>query len=258
VPTRAPSPPIDELRRVCQPDSILQRRSDEHWAGRLYMRKVSIYLTRVAIRRGVGADAITVGMLVVGLLGAGALFLPGLWPAVVAAVAVQAYVLLDCSDGEVARWTRTESARGVYLDRVSHYLVEAALLVGLGWRAGGGGASPWLSVGLVAALAVVLGRAETDLVAAARAQSGLGPSETDGSGLRQPILRRLRRAADFLPIHRITGAVEASLLIAGAAVADHVRGDLTVSRWLVAAMAIVGVAVAAGHLVSVLSSDRLA
>ena len=35
-------PSIAELRAVAQPESLLARRGDEHWAGRLYMRRLSI------------------------------------------------------------------------------------------------------------------------------------------------------------------------------------------------------------------------
>ena len=44
---------------------------------------------------------------------------------------IQVYFLLDLCDGEVARWRRTTSITGVYLDRVGHYLVEAAAPVGV-------------------------------------------------------------------------------------------------------------------------------
>lgn len=250
-------PSIAELRAVCQPPGIIGRRSDEHWAGRLYMRGVSVYVTRVALRWGLSADAVTLLMLFVGLAGAGLLFVAGLWPAIVAALAVQTYLLLDCVDGEVARWRKTESARGVYLDRISHYLVEGLLLIGLGWRAGAATGGPWLAAGMGAALAVVLGRVETDLVDAARAKAGMSAVGDTAGGVRPRLLALVRRAFDFVPIHRISGAIEASVLIVAAAVADSIRGDLFASRLLLGTIVAVASAVAAGHLVSVLVSDRL-
>jgi len=249
-------PSIAELRRVCQPPAVIGRRSDEHWAGRLYMRGLSIYATRLALTAGLSADGVTILMLVVGLGGAALLLVAGVWPTVAAALGVQAYLLLDCVDGEVARWRHTESARGVYLDRISHYLVESTLLIGLGWRAGGGD-PVWLAVGMGAALAVVLARVETDLVDSARAKAGLAVIGDAGARVRRPLLRALRRIADFVPLHRITGAIEASILILVAAVVDSARGDLAASRWLAIATAVVAGLVAVGHLVSVLASDRL-
>ena len=44
------SPSIAELRAATQPDSIFARNSGEHWAGRLYMRRLSPYLTRLLLR----------------------------------------------------------------------------------------------------------------------------------------------------------------------------------------------------------------
>lgn len=221
------------------------------------MRGVSIYVTRAALSLGLSADGVTLLMLAVGLAGSALLFVGGVWPAIGAFAGVQAYLLLDCVDGEVARWNSTESPRGVYLDRVSHYLVEATLLVGLGWRAGGGDDAVWLAVGLGAALAVVLARIETDLVDAARAKAGMTAIGDEGARMRPPALRALRRLADFVPLHRITGAVEASTLIAVAAVVDATRDDLAASQWLVTVMVTVASIVAVGHLVSVLASDRL-
>lgn len=250
-------PTIAEMRAVCQPESVIRRRSDEHWAGRLYMRGMSIHVTRAAVRIGLAADTVTVIMVLVGLAGAAVLALPGWWPPLLAVLAVQAYLLLDCVDGEVARWNRTESARGIYLDRMSHYLVESGLVVALGWRAGGGTHTGWVSWGLVAALGVVLARIETDLVDAARAKTGREAIGDAGAELRSRPLRLARRVASWLPVHRLTGAVEASLVILAAAVADRVRGDLVISRATVAALAGVAVAVAAGHLVAILASERL-
>ena len=250
-------PSIAELRPVCQPPAVLGRRSEEHWAGRLYARRVSLHVTRRFLGWGMSADGVTVLMLLIGLGGAGLLFVGGVWPAVAALVAIQAYLLLDCVDGEVARWRRTESARGVYLDRVSHYLVEGLLLVAVGWRAGGDSHPVWLAVGLGGALAVVLGRVETDLIDAARAKAGMDAIGDSGSGVRPRPLRWARRVFDFFPIHRITGAVEASVLVAVAAVVDAARGDLGVSRVLLIVVGSVAAMSAAGHLVLVLASDRL-
>jgi phosphatidylglycerophosphate synthase len=245
------------MRLVCQPAGVIGRRSDEHWAGRLYMRGVSIHVTRAAVKLGIGADGVTVLMSLIGLAAAAVVAIGGVWPAVAGVLGIQAYLLLDCVDGEVARWNRTESPRGIYLDRISHYVVESVLLVALGWRAGGGTHSVWLTWGLVAAMAVLLARIETDLVDAARAKSGMAAIGDTAAALRPRPLRAIRRVAAVLPVHRITGAIEASVLILGAAILDWVRADLDATRLLLAAMVVVAVVVAVGHLISVLASDRL-
>ena len=58
----APSslPSIAELRAVTQPASIFARNSGEHWAGRLYVRRLSPYLTRRLLPTRVTPNAVTV------------------------------------------------------------------------------------------------------------------------------------------------------------------------------------------------------
>ncbi|GMA88401.1 hypothetical protein GCM10025868_36510 [Angustibacter aerolatus] len=64
------------------------------------------------------------------------------------------------------------SITGVYLDRVGAYLVEAAVMAGLGFRAGAQHLGGWTTLGLAAGLFVVLIKAESDLVDVARVRSG--------------------------------------------------------------------------------------
>lgn len=254
---RSSKPSIAELRPVVHPPGLLERRSAEHWAGRLYMRRVSPYATLLLVRTGLSANAVTGLMIVVGLAGAAVICAPGLAGAIGGALLIQAYLLLDCSDGEVARWRATTSMTGVYLDRLGHYLVEAAVLVALGVRAGGRSELSWVVAGLVAGMLVMVEKAETDLVDVARHKSGRPPVTDDAAVMRSATLAGGRRVASFLPLHRITHAVEASLLIAAAAVADEVWDTSRPTRALMVAMLAVTAVTASLHLVSVLTSNRL-
>jgi len=252
-------PTIAELRAVCQPQAVVGRRSAEHWAGRLYMREISLHVTRRVLSAPVTPNGWTVIMIVVGLAGAAILAVPGVVTALLAALAVQVYLLLDCVDGEVARWRRATSAAGVYLDRLGHYTVEAALLVGLGVRVDGGPGSiaGATTLGLVAAVLHLLSKAETDLVAVARASSGLPTATEPASTSRVTTLRNLRQVFAVLPIHRILGAVELSLLAVAAAIVDAATASVTGSRALLVAAVAIGVVVAVGHPVMILTSQRL-
>ena len=106
-------PSIAELRAATQPASIFERNSGEHWAGRLYIRRLSPHLTRLLLPTRVTPNIVTGLMIVAGLVAAGLLTLPGVWPAVGAVVAIQAHILFDCSDGELARWREQRSMVGV-------------------------------------------------------------------------------------------------------------------------------------------------
>ena len=115
---RSSTPSIAELKAATQPASIFARNSGEHWAGRLYVRRLSPYVTRALLPTRVSPNAVTWGMLVVGLAAAAVLTLPGLGPgARRRSLLIQLQILLDCSDGELARWRRQFSPAGIYLDR---------------------------------------------------------------------------------------------------------------------------------------------
>jgi phosphatidylglycerophosphate synthase len=132
-----PGPSLAELRAAGQPPGVIDRLNDEHWAGRLYMRKVSPAATWMFARLGWSPNAVTAAFMVCGVAAGVVIAFGGLATAVAGAALIQAYLLLDCSDGELARWSQRTSATGVYLDGVGHYLAESALLVGLGLRAQG-------------------------------------------------------------------------------------------------------------------------
>ncbi len=242
-------PTIAELRAATQPAAIFERNSGEHWAGKLYMRRISPYATRLLLRTGISANGVTWMMIVAGVAAAGVLALPGLLPAVAAVLLIQLQLLLDCSDGEVARWRGQSSVVGVYLDRIAHWVTEGALPIALGIRADG---DEYVVLGLVAAVLVLLIRAESALVIVARAEAGLPPA-ADTRAVAAPRasgLRRLRRALGYVPFFRAFVAVEATLLALVAEIAG-----LT-DEWVVALVVICAIT-AVGHLLAIVTSSRL-
>ncbi|HZB30983.1 MAG TPA: CDP-alcohol phosphatidyltransferase family protein, partial [Streptosporangiaceae bacterium] len=69
-------PTIAEVRTGGQPPGLTNRRNEEHWAGRLYMRSISPYFTWLCIRIGFAPNQLTSLMVVCGLLGGVAVALP--------------------------------------------------------------------------------------------------------------------------------------------------------------------------------------
>ena len=156
-------------------------------------------------------------MIASGLAAAAVLSLPGLAAAIGAALLIQLQILLDCSDGELARWRgATGSPVGVYLDRIGHWVTEAALPVALGVRADGGWdeLGGYTTLGLVVAVLVLLVQGESALVTVARAESGRPPAhDTEAvAAPRASGLRRVRRALRRVPFYRAFVAVEFTLL----------------------------------------------
>ena len=246
-------PSIAELRAETQPDWLLTRPGAEHWAGRLYMRRLSPYLTRLLLRTPLPANGVTALMIPAGLLAALSLTFAGIWPAVLAVLLVQLQLLLDCSDGEVARWRKTFSPAGVYIDQLAHYSTEAALPAALGVRADGGWDSigGWTALGLLTSVLILFLKSETHLVQYALERSGRPPGAEpaeEASASRTPRL---------LPAFRPFQAVEASLLALAAAIVDAITDGLDGSRMLVVALAVAAGIAVAGHLAAILASSRL-
>jgi phosphatidylglycerophosphate synthase len=253
-------PSLSEVRTAGQPPEVLARLNDEHWAGRLYMRKLSPYATLALARGGWSPNAVTVAFIVSGIAGGVLAAVPGIWAAIGVVLLFQLYLLFDCSDGELARYTRRFSATGVFLDRMGHYICEAVLLAGLGIRAQGhfSLSGPYVTAGLAAAVCVTLIKAETDGVAVARASSGLAGGHDDAAlAPRSSGLALARRLAAALKVHRAIQAVELSALILLCAIIDAAAGGLAATRVLTVAALVIGAVIAAAHLVAIVASSRL-
>ncbi|HEU5422232.1 MAG TPA: CDP-alcohol phosphatidyltransferase family protein [Nitrolancea sp.] len=239
---------------------MLDRLNDEHWFGRLYMRKLSPYATWVFARLGWSPNAVTLAYIACGIAAGVVIAFGGLLTAVIGAVLIQGYLLFDCSDGELARWSGRTSAGGIYLDLVGHYLGESALLVGLGLRAQGhltvsGG---YITAGVGAALLAMIVKAETDNVIVARAKQGLPAAHGDAAlAPTSSGLALARKLASLLRVHRITQAVELSVLVLAAAIIDTAVGGLIVTRFLLLACLVVAALMVIAHLVAIMASRRL-
>ena len=258
--SRVTRPTVSELRAVAQPPEVLGRSAHEHWSGRLYMRRLSIHLTRLLVPTRLTPDLLTSTMGLLGLAAAVLVTVPALWAAVGMFVLLQLQLLLDCSDGELARWRGPSGgARGVYVDNLSHWVTDAFLLVGVAVRADGGLGSidGWTTVGLATAVLALLVHAETDLVYVARAKLGLPAPDSAAVVPQVGLVRRLRRLLTRLPVNRLLSAWDLSYVVVLIAVVDAVRRDSAATRVLTVVLVAVAVYAVLGHLLSVLTSRRL-
>lgn len=253
-------PTLSELREVTQPLSITGRSTSEHWVADVYLRRISPYLTRLLVRTSISANGVTGLMILTGAAAGAVLLVPGLVGGCLALVLGQLQMLWDCCDGEVARWRRTFSPAGTFLDKVGHYIAESAIPLCLGLRAQGGfEVGGWSYAGAVLALLVLLNKALNDMVHVARAVAGQPLlQDVAGAGVpRRSLLARLRSMARFLPLHRVFHSVEMTILAFAAAVADVVLDDLDATRAVVLVLTVAAPVVVAGHLAAILSSSKL-
>lgn len=268
--SRPANPTLDELRAVVQPEGVLNRATAEHWTGTTYMRHASIHLTRLLLRTGISANGVTGLMIIVGFLCGPALLIPGIWGPVVAVFLAQAQMLLDCSDGEVARWRGTSSPRGIFLDQVGHFAAEGSigLFLGLratGWPAGDGfGSAEFWAYAFVGALlmgGIWLNKSLNMMVIVARAKAGLDRLADDGRAAALPantLVGRVRRAARFVPFHRIYHSIEMTLLTLVVGLAAQFTADpLAVERGYVIVLAVAIWIVIVGHCAAIWASAKL-
>ena len=263
--SRPSNPTIAELKVVSQPQEIRGRQSSEHWLNEVYLRRLSPYQTRVLLKAGFSANGVTYLMIATGFAAGLALLIPGLPGGLLAAFFGQLQMLLDCSDGEVARWRQTSSPAGVFLDKLGHYLAEGFIPIALGIRAAGGVAAldaqnlGYVTLGLSLSVLVLFNKALNDMVHVARAFNGL-PKLSESPAVAAPkssVLSKLRSIVRIFPFNRIFHSIEMTLLIAIAAVADLFVGDLLATQVLLQFMVIAAAVTVVGHMVAILNSSRL-
>lgn len=261
---RPAHPSIDEIRAVCQPPEVRNRRSAEHWTADVYLRDISPYLTQQLLKTSISANGVTVIMIITGASAGLALLIPGLAGGFLAAFLGQLQMLWDCCDGEVARWRQRTSSAGVFLDKVGHYTAEGLIPICLGLRAGGWPGngeliSGWTLIGLLLSVLVLYNKALNDMVDSSRLAAGLPklPDSPESSTPSATGLRRARNLVRFFPFQRAYHSVEMTLLAMLAAIGDAFVGDLTLTRALLVGLTVFAVPAIIGHIMAILASRRL-
>lgn len=267
----AQRPTIAQVRAVVQPPTVMSRANAEHWTGTLYMRRLSVYLTYALVQTRVSANGVTILMIITGFLAGPALLLPGLWGPLVAMLLAQLQMLLDCSDGEVARWRGTSSPKGIFLDQVGHYAAEGSIGIFLGLRAAGivgvetsgspGDTWKYAFVGAMLLAGIWLNKSLNLMVVVARQNAGLErlPDVPESREVASTtFLGRARRLARFLPFHRLYHSIEITIVTFVVALVTAGAGDrIAVDRTLVLVLAVAIWVVVVGHSAAIWSSRRL-
>ena len=252
--TRPRRPTIKEIREVSQPASVTGRSTSEHWVADLYQRRISPYLTRIFLRTPITANGVTWLMIIVGASIGPALLIQG-WVGIALALFLShLQMLIDCCDGEVARWRETKSPMGIFLDKLGHYVAEGLIPICFGLRLANWPNEPITNsifpyLGALLALLVVVNKGLNDAVHVARAFSGL-PKIQDQAGINLPakgILRKIRKVFNFIPAQRMFHSIEFTIFVA-------IFG--TFSQSLEIALGI-SLFVTIGHIAAIVSSPKL-
>ncbi len=125
-----------ELAGIDEARVLLERanRPDDGFYSTFVLRRASKPLTALALRLRLTPNQISVFSLGVGLVAALGFATGSWWGLLVGAVLMQASLIIDCVDGEVARFTRSFSDLGAWIDassdRVKEYVAYAGLAAG--------------------------------------------------------------------------------------------------------------------------------
>lgn len=253
-PIRPLKPTIAQIREISQPVSVTGRSTSEHWIADLYQRRISVYLTRILLKTPITANGVTWLMVIVGASIGPVLLIQG-WVGVALALFLShLQMLIDCCDGEVARWRNTKSPMGIFLDKLGHYAAEGLIPIFFGLRLAGWPERPitgsiYPFIGALLAGIVIVNKGLNDAVHVARAFSGLTKIQ-DTKGANLPIkgaLRSARNIFKFIPIQRIFHSVEFTMFIA-------LFGNYPLSLEIALGIAIF---VTVGHIAAIVSSAKL-
>jgi phosphatidylglycerophosphate synthase len=248
VSTRPLNPTIAQLREVCQPASVTGRSNAEHWVADLYLRRISLYLTKLLLKTPITANGVTYLMILTGISISFALQISGFTGLIIAFLLSQLQMLWDCCDGEIARWTNTQSPKGVFLDRVGHYLTESLIPIALAYRIGSENYELLFLATLISVF-ILLNKGFNDSVHVARAYSQL-PKIADSKDVGAPkslLLRMARAPFKVFAVQRLFHSVEMSILILLFSASENlIRVGLPIA-----------VFVTVGHLISILGSRKL-
>ena len=251
---RPAKPTIAHIREISQPASVTGRSNAEHWVADLYLRKISPYLTRILLKTPITANGVTYLMIVTGISISAALLIPGYQGILLALFLSQLQMLWDCCDGEIARWRSTQSPKGVFLDKVGHYLTESLIPIAFALRLAGwpeNEISDWELpfLGALISILILLNKGFNDMVHVSRAFAGL-PKLSDSHESRAAVkswLRIIKAPFKILAVQRLFHSVEMTIVIA---ILDNNKGLITYGVY-------VALFVTAGHLVSILGSRKL-
>jgi hypothetical protein len=113
----------------------MANRANDGFFSVYVLRRFSKVLTWIAVKIGATPNQVTIASFAIGLYAA-YLFAQGdTWSLIAGALLLQLSIIVDCVDGELARYTRKFSELGAWLDAITDRVKEYAVFLGLAYGA---------------------------------------------------------------------------------------------------------------------------
>ena len=122
----------------------MANRANDGFYSVFFLRKFSKILTWLAVRIGATPNQVTLLSFVIGLYAAYSFSQGGFAATLIGAILLQLSIIVDCVDGELARYTRKFSSLGAWLDAVTDRVKEYLVFFGLAYGAAREGKDLWL------------------------------------------------------------------------------------------------------------------
>jgi len=113
----------------------LANRANDGFFSVFVLRRFSKVLTWVAVKIGATPNQVTLLSFAIGLYAAYLFALGDTWSLIGGAILLQVSIIVDCVDGELARYTRKFSELGAWLDAITDRVKEYAVFLGLAYGA---------------------------------------------------------------------------------------------------------------------------
>ena len=122
----------------------MANRANDGFFSVFFLRKFSKILTWVAVKIGATPNQVTIVSFLIGLYSAYSFSRGEFLHTLLGAVLLQVSIIVDCVDGELARYTRKFSKLGAWLDAVTDRVKEYLVYLGLAYGAAKSGENLWI------------------------------------------------------------------------------------------------------------------
>ena len=122
----------------------LANRANDGFYSVFFLRKISKLFTWLAVRLKMTPNQVTLISFAIGLLSAYEFSKGTFWTIFAGAVLLQLSIIIDCVDGELARYTRAFSQLGAWLDAITDRIKEYLVFFALAYGAAKNGRELWI------------------------------------------------------------------------------------------------------------------
>ena len=114
-------------------DSLpIKKNQNSSWWVKLWVRKASFFFTYIFINLGFSPNGVSALSIAVTLAACILLMVPAQWAAILAAVLVNFWLVLDCVDGNIARCQKKKTVYGEFVDDMGGYFTVAFIYLAVG------------------------------------------------------------------------------------------------------------------------------